>query len=284
MKTFKQFIKDPATSSDDTTSNVKPQYAFNSHGSHAKAKSDTASKDQIKPQYAFNSHGSHAKSDITEDVEHKPILEFLHSDLNREHLNGETHGAKMDHLHELHPITDSVKTHLHKYTNYSKDLNAELLAAKKNGTPVPKTIGPHDVKGLDSSFTPSKTTLHTYSGIGFNPTKVIKSGKSAAGNSVFQSPTFISSTHNPRIARRFAADVKSHGEPHAHILHIETKPGQKIAAIGSHSVFPSEQETLIPRDEHYEHIGTTTYHDADDDLTYAVHHVRRIPKSEIIKK
>jgi hypothetical protein len=283
MKTFKQFIKNPVTSSNDTTSNVKPQYAFNSHGSHAKAKPDIASKDQLKPQYAFNSHGSHAKSDITEDIEHKPISEFLNSNLNREHLNGETHDTKMDHLHELHPLTDSAKRHLRKYTNYSRDLNKGLLTAKENGTPVPKTIGQHDVEGLDSSFTPSKTTLHTYSGIGFNPANVVQAGKSAAGNPVFQSPTYISSTHNTRVARRFAVDAQSAGEPHAHILHIETKPGQKIAAIGSHSVFPAEQETLMPRDEHYEHVGTTKYYDKDDDLTYAVHHVRRIPKSEIIK-
>ncbi len=281
MKTFKQFIKNPVTSSNDTTSNVKPQYAFNSHGSHAK-----------KPQYAFNSHGSHAKKSSDDKLtewnlfekssEPAPIKDFLDSDLNG-HLKGESHADKMEHLHELHPLTDVSKEHLKYYTNYSGDLNKALLDAKQNGTPVPDKISMHNIPGLDSSFTPAKTRLHTYSGIGFNPANVVHAGTSKAGNPVFQSPTFISSSHDPATARSFARDAQPAGEPVAHILHIETKPGQKIAAVGQHSMYSKENETLMPRDEHYERVGTSHYYDTNDDLHYTVHHVRRIPESEVIK-
>ena len=267
IKRFKDYVEDYE----------KPKYAFNAHGSHAKQK---------KPKYAFNVHGSHAKQKISESVEHKPASDFIKNDLNKDHINGATSEEQMSHLHDLHPFkSEEARQHLRQYTEYSGDLNKALLRAKQNELPAPTTVEKHDVKGLDDSFTPSKTTLHTYSGLGFDPREVHHEGKSKAGNPVFMSPTFLSTSHNKRVAMSFARDNKPYGATHAQILHIETRPGQHIGVIGSHSHYPGESETIMPRDEHYEHLGTTTYSHNIDDVThtYEVHHVRRIPKSEVIK-
>jgi hypothetical protein len=270
IKGFKDYIQDAE----------KPKYAFNAHGSHAKERDEDAEK----PKYAFNAHGSHAKENIVESVEHAPISEFLSNDLNKEHLEGRTPDIQMDKLHELHPFkSDDAKAHLKEYTNYSGDINKELLKAKENGTHVPAIVGNHVVQGLDASFTPSKIPLHTYSGLGFDPRLVHHEGKSKSGNPVFMSPTFLSSTHSKRIALSFARDNRQGSFKHNQVLHIETHPGQHIGVVGVHSHYPIENETIIPRNEYYEHVGTKTYSVPNTNATYEVHHVRRIPESEIIR-
>ena len=255
MKSFKQFksyIED----------SEKPKYAFNAHGSHAKHE---------KPKYAFNAHGSHAKQKISESVSvyHKHMDDYFGGQ-QPEHVE-----EQMKNLQDNHPLSREAKSHIAHYTSDSAGINGTLLKQKEKGE---ETIG---LKGLDDSFTPSKVNLTTYSGIGFDPREVRQEGKSKAGKPVFMSPTYMSTTHDKEVALHFSA-VNSKPNKTPQILQVETQPGQSIAVIGTHSQHPSESETLLPRDEHFEHISTTTYTNNQGDKV-DVHRVRRIPKSEVIK-
>jgi hypothetical protein len=273
MKKFKDYLKYKETIE-------TPKVAFNSHGAHAQPSKNS-------PKVAFNSHGAHAQSrhhNVTESTD-KDVSEFLKDDKNEEHLgNAATETSQITKLHELHPIHPDSVRHLRWYSKNSHDLTKQLLDHHGNNTKPPVEVAGHDVEELDKSFTPSKIPLHTYSGLGFNPKKLDMAGKSKTGNPVFKAPTYLSSSHRKNIALSYARDSKPFSEEHHHVLHIETKPGQKIAVIGDHSHYPSEQETTIPRDEHYEHLGSTIYHDKTNGrISYEVHHVRRIPESDVIK-
>ena len=273
MKRFKEYVKDVQP----------PKVAFNAHGTHAKHDLDSSRMQSKSPKVAFNAHGTHAKhNSYVVEITESDKPDFWNSNEN-EHL-GDDNDSIMDKLHKLHPLDEHSQSHLHTYSSGSSGLNAALIRAHNTNTLPPKSIRGHNVEGLDSSFTPSKTTLHTYSGIGFNPSKLDMIGKSESGNPVFKSPTYLSTSHNKGTASSFAEDNKPyHGENAYHILHIRTEPGQRIGVIGDHSKYPHEQETTMPRDEHYEYIGSTT-HMGNSTTPYIVHHVRRISPSQVIKK
>ena len=70
-----------------------------------------------------------------------------------------------------------------------------------------------------------------------------------------------------------------------HWHHNEHDP---VGVVGKHSDYPAEKEVLIPRTEstkdkhHIEHLGTDKYNDQFGNTVH-VHHVKRIPESEITK-
>ena len=281
MKKFKEFIKEN-----------KPKSFFNVHGEHAK------NSKQPEPKKSFtNTHGEHSKKVL--EAHQKDIFgyddnnvyhlgtHFLQKDLNS-HL-GDSPDEKMDTLNNLHRLSRDQTGPLQKYTSNSYHLNRQLVDNHNEGITTKKSavIEGHHVGALDKVFHPSNENFHTYSGAGFNIKDIDHAGYSEAGNKVYKLPAYMSSTHNKDVALGFARRNREEYSP-SQILHWEHEKGQPLAVIGRHSAYAHEHETLIPRTDatpekyHAEHIGTSRYKDADGD-EYEVHHLRRIPKSEVKK-
>lgn len=286
MKTFKQFLK---------TKKPKEEHIFNGHGEHAHLKSDKKHKEE----HIFNGHGEHSKRKVSEGVQsdmfgHENLegnnysyqKHFLDNDRNS-HLGSST-VEQMSKLHELHPLHHDHKNPLYTYSSDSRDLNSHLVDRNRESKKPDKIVGKHNISKLDNSFQPSAENFHTYSGAGFDLRNVKPAGYSAAGNKVYKLPAYMSSSHDKEIAARFAR-LNSHEDRNNQIIHFEHDVGHPVAVIGKHSAFHHENETLIPRTDatpekyHIEHLHTTTYKDDDTGTEYDVHHVKRIPKSEIFK-
>ena len=163
-----------------------------------------------------------------------------------------------------------------------RDSHNAGITTKKNAV-----VAEHKLSNLDKAFHPSKEHFHTYSGAGFNIKDIDHAGYSEAGNKVYKLPAYMSSSHNKDVAINFAKRNREEDRP-IQILHWEHEKDQPLAVIGKHSAFRHEHETLVPRTDatpekyHAEHIGTSRYTDNDDNQ-YEVHHLRRIPKTEVKK-
>ena len=73
-----------------------------------------------------------------------------------------------------------------------------------------------------------------------------------------------------------------------HILHWHHNEHDPVGVVGNDSDYPAEREVLIPRTgstkdrHHIEHLSTDKYNDHFGNTVH-VHHVKRIPESEITK-
>ena len=254
MHTFKEFVSSPKN------------FIFNSHGSHHHKLTESL----VEMRY-----NSSKELDLNKN--------FLQKDENK-HL-GKTIDDQMSKLHELHPATEEHANHFKKFTQNSKKLTEYLLDRHKQNIPAQEYYNGHHIKGLDSTFQPAKESFHTYSGAGFDIREVTPSGKSKSGKKTYELPTFMSSTHNKEVALRFSRKSKLDNKNYQ-LLHWVTNPGDPVAVVGKHSDYKSEMETLHPRTNstdnkyHIEHLGTTTYV-GNLGERYDVHHVRKIPESEI---
>ena len=271
MKSFKQFINEATNCCNKNE--PKEEFIFNSHGSHANIKRKPDILEETKPELgSFEKTFFAGINGYANHKEHKNNMENV-----------------MDKLHEAHPHTEEGIKHLHNYTRDSRGLTRDLLKQHISHATLPESSS-NEVKGLDThSFVPAKHDFDTYSGVGFNIHNVKPVGKSKEGNPVYHQPTYMSSSIDRKVPRSFADDGKYDNElDDSHIFHWHHKKSDPVAVIGKHSQFPYEHEVLVPRTEstehkyHIEHMGTDTHHDQDGNV-YKIHHVKRIPESEIIK-
>jgi hypothetical protein len=296
MKSFKQFIFEGA----------KPkeyEVISNCHGAHALkdifSKNNTTDKQNPyyeKPkQYDVisNSHGAHANlpTKLKENREHPNFednfLPNIKTADDRYEFNKGV-DAHMDKLHEDHPHSDKGKFHHNEYTAGSSGVTSDLIRHHTENKPLEHK---EFIENLDKhAFVPSKHDFSTYSGVGFNIKNVKPVGKSKEGNPVHHATTFMSSSIDPHVSTSFGQTAARRNETaDVHILHWHHKKGDPIGVIGRHSDFPAEHEVLVPRTEstpekyHIEHISTDKYTDRFGHKVH-VHHVKRIPESEIIKK
>ena len=290
IKSYKQFIKQ-----------AEEVFITNTHGKHAQKPDDK--------QYITNTHGKHAQP---KDELHNPYYvkesinnsweEFSKEDDNEHHLgkntgkSGSDHYSQIKRLEDSHPIehTSGLQA-IKKYTSDSTYLNNHLLEHHKAGTDP--TEGPRaegykqHMHDLDNhAFTPAKHKVHSYSGVNFDIRTVDPVGKSKAGNNVYHQPAYMSSSISKNVARSFAGIDKHRNDNFSrNIIHWVHDKGHPISAIGSKSNFDNEHEVLVPRTNstkekyHIEHLGTTVHKPENSDSLIKVHHVRRIPESEIVK-
>jgi hypothetical protein len=291
MKSFKQFITKP-----------KEEFIFNSHGSHAKI--SPVKSQEAQEEFISNSHGSHAKITPKKLKENHTSIDGVLPDLKKytykyenDHLGplgpwGD-HKNKMDVLQEDHPHSEAGTKALHDYTRGSEHVTNALLGrtASKDDEYKHRAVDLHN-RIVEHGHTPLKHDhLQTFSGVGFDINNVKSVGKDKEGNKVYHQPTHLSSSIEKSTARSFARTSSNDNFlPDRHILHIHSEKGQPIGVIGKNSEFPSEHEVLIPSTDshpnkyHLSHVGTETYHDpTDDNRTYHIHHVKRVPESEIVK-
>jgi hypothetical protein len=298
MKKFKEFISKP-----------KEEYIFNSHGAHA----TLPLADKPKEEYIFNSHGAHAtlpspysklkenfnpKFNVNEDEQKLPKVEdsYINKNDNTEHLGkgdpdlGEDdHDVQMRNLHNNHePNSIEGKRAYYKYSLGSADFTEELLNNHITGTPLSGEHAELHDKLKEHAFQPLKHDMETYSGVGYNIHNVKPVGKSPAGNNVYHQPTYMSSSIEKRVALRFAknADSSRNDRDNVHIFHWHHEKGKPVGIVGKDSAYSREHEVLIPptsRDGHHvELLGTDRYKDRLNKNIY-VHHVKRIPESDIKK-
>jgi hypothetical protein len=294
MKRFKEFIKTPKQ--------PKEEFIFNSHGSHAKL-----SPVKPKEEFIFNSHGSHAKitpeklkenhTSVDADDDVLPDLQKYTSKSENDHLGplgafGD-HKDKMDTLQKDHPHSKEGTTALEVYTRGSEHVTNALLGRTnvKDEEYKHRAVDLHN-KIVEHGHTPLKHDhLKTYSGVGFDIDNVKPVGKDKLGNFVYHQPTHLSSSIEKSTARSFARTSSNDNLlPDRHILHFHNEKGQPVGVIGKNSEFPSEHEVLIPSTDshpnryHLSHIGTESYRDPrDENRIYHIHHVKRVPESEIVK-
>jgi hypothetical protein len=152
-----------------------------------------------------------------------------------------------------------VKNHGHEalldYTAHSKDLNTGLLAMSKGHehNHITKTQiemnAENTSQGIKEHAAPLKQTLHVYSGTGsYNPSKAFREG-----NGVIHTPTFVSSSISPHVAKQFSRGAYSDKqEPESHVIHFELPEGYKKGAYIAHtSEHPKEHEFLLDRNQHW---------------------------------
>ena len=263
MKTFKEYNK-----------KHKYEDISNSHGAHAGFEDIS------------NSHGAHATNESDENE--SPIDKYTgHND--NAHLS-DTHEHQIKKLELSHPVTSDIgKDALKKYTSVSRHITSDLIDSHKSGKPV-TTQDTNDVThGLDNhAFSPLKHKLDTYSGTNFDINNSKSVGKSKSGNKVYKSPTYMSSSLDKSIAVQFANRNSPGGRAPRHIMHWHHNEHDPVSVIGSHSHYPEEHEVLIPRTDatpekhHIEHLRTDVVNNSNGSV-YHIHHVRRVPESEIIK-
>jgi len=287
MKTFKQFIFE---------SEKPKEYEIisNSHGAHASidvfAKTSSNKKPKKEYEIISNSHGAHASkpTKLKENTEHPSInthfLPNIKSDEDRHYHNSTMNKHLMD-LHDAHTHSDKGVEHQQTFTKGSRKITNDLIQHHTKGVPIHHQEYVHD---LDKhGFLPAKHKFDTYSGVGFNIKNAELAGKSKEGNSVYHQPTYLSSSIDKHVAHTFAKTSASKNDSlgEQHILHWHHREHDPVGIIGSNSEYPDEKEILIPRTDatkdrhHIEHMGTEMYDSYGN--TVHVHHVRRIPESEI---
>jgi hypothetical protein len=288
MKTFKQFIFE---------SEKPKEYEIisNSHGTHASIDKHTKKPYHDKPkeyEIISNSHGSHASkpTKLKENTEHPSFEEhFLPKIKSADDRIKFNKGIDdhMDNLHARHPHTSKGKFHLNEFTAGSSGITRDLVRHHTEGVPLEHE---HFVHNLDRhGFVPAKHKFDTYSGVGFNIKNAEPVGKSKQGNPVYHQPTYLSSSIDKHVARSFAlTPTARNNSKDAHILHWHHNEHDPVGVVGNDSDYPAEKEVLIPRTEstkdkhHIEHLGTDKYNDQFGNTVH-VHHVKRIPESEITK-
>jgi hypothetical protein len=284
MKTFKQFIFESA----------KPkeyEVISNSHGAHAAIENPYHKKTK-EYEVISNSHGSHASkpTKLKENTEHPSFEEhFMPKIKSTDDRNEFNKGMDdhMDNLHEAHLHSARGEFHQNFFTQGSSGITADLIGHHTEGTPLKhgKFVNDLDKHG----FLPAKHKFDTYSGVGFNIKNAEPAGKSKQGNLVYHQPTYLSSSIDKHVANSFALTAaRKNDTKDAHILHWHHDEHDPVGVVGNNSEYPQEREVLIPRTEsteakhHIEHLGTGKYNDQFGNTVH-VHHVKRIPESEITK-
>lgn len=201
------------------------------------------------------------------------ISAFLNQNLNS-HL-GSNPNEITQNLHSDQPKVDrSSHNALIEYSGSgSYDMNHHLVAS--NGILHKKHFQLAD--GIDQAIRKNKIRkeLNTYSGVAFDPRTRLNKNKQ------MRSPAYISTTHDPEVAFRFAT---SKGKlPEKHIIHLHLKPGDPAVHMGEHSIYEDEHETVLGRGAVLQHHGTTEYHGKTKVGTYVkyvIHHmtVNRTPE------
>jgi hypothetical protein len=203
---------------------------------------------------------------------------------SREHYN--THGpGPYDKKFTIHQhgleITDHGHEGLLDYTAHSKDLNHGLIALSRGHehSRISKNMIEMNAEstshGIKDHAAPLKQTLHVYSGTGtYNPGPAFKEG-----NGIIHTPTFISSSISPHVAKKFARGASGqYGETESHVLHFELPEGYKKGAYIAHtSEHPKEHEFLLDRNQHWKlksHQVVTT-RDAHGDEDNNGSHMKR---------
>jgi hypothetical protein len=271
MKRFKDFIKTP-----------KEEFIFNSHGSHAHI--DDSLKES-KNSKEYDDHSAQPTKNYFAKNENSKHLGFDET----KHEEG-VHDVQMGVLHDHHkPNTTEGVNALRQFTRGSREFTENLLHHHIHGT----ELEPHNARLHDNlkhhAFQKLNHDLQTYSGVGYDIDNVKPVGKSKSGNKVYHQPTYMSSSIRKPVAYNFAARSASNDNPeHLHVFHWHHEKGQPVSIVGHDSIFGHEHEVLIPPTSHEGHHIELLKTEHRKDMHYSnrtihIHHVKRIPESEIVK-
>lgn len=156
--------------------------------------------------------------------------------------------------------TDDDKTAAYKYTSASTALNRSLYHHGLEGKPHPTTFEikskknnfTHDLKALDAALHRNKLKhgLTTYSGVSWSPGEKIK----GTTDNIMHNSSYISSSHDKKIAVHFAETNAKGENSDLHILKIYHPPGttgMDLKEDPAFSYYTHEREFVIPRDSKF---------------------------------
>jgi hypothetical protein len=155
------------------------------------------------------------------------------------------------------------KNHLRKYSISSSSLNGHLINHGK-----PHWLFKKEHNTIMKRAKPIHEKVHLYSGISNNLHDKIMNNQ----NKTFLSPAHISMTHAPQIAKSFSDIIYgTENEYSKSMIHLETKPSDKVLHISKFAAAPSEYETIIPSGTVLKHHATTFHKDGNS--RYVIHHM-----------
>lgn len=281
----------------------KEEFIFNSHGSHASKYpydvkesrlrlNSTAGKPELPNIDSYLSHKNNKK--LGEEDKEDWQSKYLHrKDTSNLIDSDKYHEERINKLQELHPISNKTKETFKTYSKGSAHVT-DLSLGKLNRANSP--IKHYSAVKLDNNIKqhghmPLQTSkLDTYTGTGFDIRNVKSVGTTKEGHPVYNQPAHLSSSIDKGVAKHFAnMSAKNEALPERHILHWHHEKGQPVGVVGKNSKFSHEHEVLIPSTQSHEnnyhiaHLGTERYKDPESNRIYNIHHVKRIPESEIVK-
>lgn len=161
--------------------------------------------------------------------------------LNKSLIDAHVAGKSLaDHLADVREKIDRGYDHINKIR---KDRDDDMIAHHEKISRIAKN-------------NVLKTSMHVYSGVGFDPQEHIDE------NNFLHSPAHISTTHDKGVAMNFANKRRYSGaagyDDPVHVIHIYMKPGERAINMHSISSFPEEHEFLLPAGTTLKHHGITT--------------------------
>lgn len=166
--------------------------------------------------------------------------------------------------------SDQEKKEIKRYADSSFGLNANLLAKhhfnEEHGEHVHGSFPdkePHHLPTLDKiTKKPLKRPLTTYSGVSFDPRKIMTS------DGRIHLPAFTSTSLDLETAKRFGSTDPKQTKT-KHVIKFDLNPENQGAYIANHTELSSERELLLPRNS-----TITIHHSVPDekDQSITVHH------------
>lgn len=216
-------------------------------------------------QILFWSPSTIILSERTEPEENLPDIEDHHSEINDKHLGQKSafemdrdfgHQMRYKELSKSFIYPESHAGSIYDYTVDSHAVNKHLYQSRVEPHKTPRrTLGElmrsrntnkeMSFSDFDSIVSSHKTPhdMHLYHGVHFNVHDVVKDSPT-----LFKSPTYMSTSIDPGVAKKFGK-VFRNGDSHAqHVLEIHVPKGSDALVPGQHSSLRAEREVILPRD------------------------------------
>lgn len=204
------------------------------------------------------------REELQQNTSH-PELDDHQSDVNDKHMGQkEAFSIDRDYGHqkrykELSASFSYPESHtriIHDYTIDSRAINSHLFNSRTRPESTPyKTLGelmrsPHTPKettfhDFDSIIDSHKTPhdIHVYHGFHANLNDTVKDSPV-----LYKSPSYMSTSIDPSVARKFGKPFKEEDGHSQHVLEIHVPKGTSALVPGQHSSLRAEREVILPRD------------------------------------
>ena len=149
------------------------------------------------------------------------------------------------------------------YTHGDTIINTRLLTKAKNPNYIIDEQSQEHHKRLKSIFKKDLALdhdVHTYSGIGFNP-----SSHFDAADGVFHSPAYLSTSLNPQVSWQIAASALGH----CHVLHFHLPKGYARGAYfggKANKLFKLQRELVLDHDQKFKLQDKTVFNNGEKNV------------------
>jgi len=161
-----------------------------------------------------------------------------------------------NYLADHYKMDKSYHNDINDYTGGSRSINGVLWNSHKGNYDDALVKSNESIKNLDNALslhkTPQKMTV--YSGSKHDPRKM----KNAEG--IVHHPAYLSTSLKRNVAEKFSTMNQTYDEsvdkPARHLYKIKVPQGSSGAFVAHHTVFPDENEFILPRGTNLKHEHT----------------------------